>query len=365
MDLTFALRAGATGESLRKLVDKAQAEAVRGELSRDDLAKLEQILEDPALADLFTPEQLAVFEKLAGHLLAESPLRDVIDLLPDLEHLVDPRELPERFMTDFMLLKQQLLGQPGLSREEKASRVFEFFARYAERFVVLAGPLRPEPEQVAQGLAGKLPPPPAGWGAGVEPLTVADRSALVEKFVRQLEAAGFSGIREKSTGEPAPTVAAQLLQKSMPAEVRAQVAKLSFDAPSWTSNAEPVVRPSVREPSPARTADGTVLVDRERSPLEKVAGRADVLKVNPLAAEAQRPGVAQARGAGDPRQVKGSAGTDKKLGGNLLWNFLHRFRSGQADQEEKELGETYGHLALIAVMVMAFLAVIVILVANM
>jgi len=89
-----------------------------------------------------TPELKDAFgsatKELGALLGGQGVFRDVGRLTPDTERLTDARTMPERFLADLKLIEQQLLNHPGMTRTEKAERLFQFFEAYAARFQDLA-----------------------------------------------------------------------------------------------------------------------------------------------------------------------------------------------------------------------------------
>ncbi|WP_426735365.1 Immediate early protein ICP0 [Myxococcus faecalis] len=209
-----------------------------------------------------------------------APPRRVAELVPPgLEKLVGKQELGVRFGSDAALLSAHL--QPsGMSGSERATRLWAFFAAYAET-------------------AAAQPPQKEGQ----------------EAFRESLEGHGFAELRDANTGKDGVTQGLWVLQARTPDEARERVASVRLEPP-----------PEVRHSEAAVRAEGTVdpgLAAQARGP-DSLRGAPAPIALRP--AESQERDEGEPDDEGLPRRT-----TNKKLGAMMLWNVLHRFRDDAED----------------------------------
>ncbi len=366
-ELIRALRGGVGTSSradfIRELIERASADKAKGNApTEDQLRHLEELLEKPGATDGFSPE---VRRSLEGFVRPTAPLAPVETLLPDLQRLGDPRELPARFAADFVLLREQLVDRAGLAGAERADRAFEFFARYAERFVELLE------SQKAQARTPQ-PFPPVGQ---------AERAELVKDFVKQLETLGFGALREVRTGKDALQLAREILLAATVREAERRAGFKVFEAPSWdaprtyapdaptvSSAAEQAAAPSGLSANVPVQDLGQSANARDRRPeVDSTAVRAEQVRsqLDGTRALPRQPDLVRRDDVStDWRRLFGRA-RDKVLGPNMLWNWLHRFRSGAEEDGEARERDDIDKIAFGAAMFLIGVAVIVIVVVSL
>lgn len=239
---------------------------------------------------LATPELRDSFEAVARELGAtlgagaEQVFRDVRALRPDTSKLANPRALPERFLSDLKLVEHELLQHPGLKADQKAERLFDFFAPYAERFVELK-----------------------------QPLSDAELQRALAQFDKALVRAGFDQLRA-GDGRAGHEAAREMLEaKTVDAQARARPSDLQ--APGWRDNA------------PAERALRAEL-DSNRQAVATLEGKS--LAQPQLHAQAPRrqQGAPEEERAGGRRKDKPRPGV---LGSQMLWNVMHLLRGEELD----------------------------------
>lgn len=296
----------------RDLVDRAETSSAT--LTSSDLADLKAILENPELslaldADLYeTLESLVVSRGL--------PPREVKALLPDFARLTKPEAIAQRFMADFILLKDALIRHPGLTRPEQATRAMAFFAGYAQHLLRLV----PDPAQ---------------------------RQALTHTFAEAFATLDFNGIVDRTTGHAGTQVAHTLLQALGPVELDLQLNRLDLDAPAWVE--VPLALRAVPEPSERAQPAANEPLNQpaiERAPQPLVNDRVVLQQAPKLDRRAEvedehRPHLSR----------KG------KLGPNVVWNALHRER-GPDGEGEVERRDALNRLILIGALTAIFIGVV-------
>ncbi|MBI3184335.1 MAG: hypothetical protein HYZ28_19550 [Myxococcales bacterium] len=350
----------AAPEYIRGLIERAYAESARGSApSQADLAQVQELLRSPGMTDGFNAELKKSIEGFVRGNLKAAPAPSVDQLTPDLTRLKNAQEVPARFASDFVVVRDQLIDRQGLTATEKASRAFEFFSRYAERFVTLAG------ESQRLGSQGN------------------PDSQAAEKFLDVLKGAGFDQMTEIRTGRDALAVARALLMAGTPAEVARRASLQAFDAPSWESprHYAPSAPASPRTEQravvsgldarvPVQDAAAGAKLHERRAELLPVQGRTDLARVNAMAADAARASMRSVDAApkreGPPWVKLLDRVRDKVLGPNLLWNFLHRYRKGADQDEDTAIGrDTIDKIAFGAAMVLLGIALLAILIVNL
>ncbi|MCP3059271.1 Immediate early protein ICP0 [Myxococcus sp. K38C18041901] len=209
-----------------------------------------------------------------------APPRRVAELVPPgLEKLVGQDELGVRFGSDAALLMAHL--QPsGMSGSERATRLWAFFAAYAET-------------------AAAQPPHQDGK----------------EAFRESLEGHGFAELRDAHTGKDGVTQGLWVLEARTPDEARERVASVRLEPPPEVRHSEAAVR--------AESAVDPGLAAQARGP-DSLRGAPAPVAMRP--AESQDRDGSEADDEARPRRT-----SNKKLGAMMLWNVLHRFRSDPED----------------------------------
>jgi hypothetical protein len=196
-------------------------------LSRADVETIKSLLAKPELERTVGTEAAA---KLAA--AVEAPLREVKGLVPKFTKLTKASMVAARLKADVGLLRNQLVGLPGLTRQQQASRLFEFVAAYATHFVHLAQQLPTE-----------------------------SRQAAVAEFVAVSRQLGLEQMVDVSTGRTGDEVVRSFVNASQPREVEQQLNALAADAPSWVDR-PPAHVPAMPQKSggkaPAAEADASV-----------------------------------------------------------------------------------------------------------
>lgn len=307
-DLIRSIRAGggAGVAAARELLRRAEG----GTVTRAELKEVQRVVTSPELRDAFREVAGDVSALLSGG----EVFRDVEALRPDTQRLTDARTLPERFLGDFTVMEQALLGHPGMGADEKAGRLFAFFETYAGRFAELA-----------------FGPPQA--------LTPAELHKALAQFDKALTRAGFGALRtdDGRTG----TEAARQMLEAKTRELQLQVRPERLTGPGLQDNPRPADRSLRGE------------VDRERRAVQTLDQR-------PLVQPQLRAGITrteEAPGASGKRKAKG-AGTDQVLGGRMLWNVLHLLRGDDLDDVARK--DALTQLAIAAALLLTLGAIIAI-----
>jgi len=102
-------------------------------------------------------------------------------------------------------------------------------------------------------------------------------------------------------------------------------------------------------------------------PPDKIAETANAMRFDaPSWPQVPRPITATDESDKSRNQDDGEHHTNKRLGRNMLWNVLHLFRSdGEDDRESARQREEKNQLALVAGLVLVFLAIIVVVLATL
>jgi hypothetical protein len=267
----------------------------------------------------------------------------VRDLLPGgLEKLLSQEGVAKRFASDLALLHQQLRPSE-MPSSERALRAWAFFTAYAE---AAAGH-----ESTPEGR---------------------------ETFDKALKDQGFSELRDAHTGDDGLAAAQWVLEASNPEEARSRAEQVKPEPPpevKLSESAQPAETPrkaqaqAKDEPPQAPSQehrDNTFSQGPERPALERIPGQAEFVRVSPqltqmppqvmvpVRADAERLG-------GDEAPLDRWKGRAKRLGRNMLWNVLHRFRAGPEDsaiENEKWDQIAFGAvLAIVGMMVLIILLV--------
>ncbi len=272
------------------LLETAQA----GSLRPNEVTEVKQLLANPELTDVFKEGLGASLRDALGG--GATPVRDVKALLPNPKSL-DPRSLGQRFGSDLLLMKQQLVDE-RLPKAENAERLMEFFAAYAERFVELAHP------------DAHVPNTP------VTAMRPEDQAKALKQFEKALTDNGFKELVDRTTGQDGLALGRTLLDSKSTDELKAKKKEFVLDGPA------------VRDPhNPNAATSIAVSAAHER-----------------LLKEKKEEEEARAR----------RKGREGKLGGNMLWNVLHLMRDGAETPDEKE---ALNKLVLTAGLLLVFVAV--------
>lgn len=289
-DLLRSVRAGGGGAAAaaRELVRRAQT----GALAPAELREVQKAANTPELKDLF-----GEFGQDLGSLTGGGEVfRDVETLAPDTERFTDARAIPERFLSDLQLVKSGLLGHPGMSRQQQAARLFEYFETYAGRFNELANGTAQQ--KSLEEAALKLAPP----------LNEAEWGKTLAQFDKALTRAQFNELTTND-GRTGLEAAREMLEARTPQEFRAAKPS-SVDAPSWKDNAERL--------------KAEVDVNRRA-----VAFDSSNLHVQPQLRAAQlRVDDPELKKDGKRSKSKGSDGV---LSSKTMWNVLHMLRGEDLD----------------------------------
>jgi hypothetical protein len=228
---------------------------------------------------------------------------------PGLEDTAGQEELGLRFGSDAALLAAHLKPSQ-LSGSERATRLWAFFAAYAE-----AAAAKPPQEEAKAA------------------------------FREGLEGQGFAELRDAHTQENGVDRAMWVLNARSPEEVRERAATVQLEPPPDVRHSEA----ASRQESPAA---------EQPLALPPGARNADALRgtMVPVRMEAREVDKEE-----EPDEVR-KRRTNRKLGKQMLWNVLHRFRSDPEDGAVAEANwdrATFGAmlaLAAIALMVAALVS---------
>lgn len=298
----------ATPETPSLTVDQLMGKALDGTITPGEATQLSKMLDSPALKDAFTPQQRKDLQKFAeGKGL---PPREPKELHGDLKLVKNAKGLPERFAADLVLAHDQLLEHAALLRADKATRLFQFAVPYAQAIA--------ETAQNAQ-----------------------ERKAATALMLAEAEKAGFKQLERQPDGENGLKALKELMRAGAE-DIGRLASHLKFDAPSWPKD------PVKHDPHAAEQ----LAVQKTAEP-QVMKAPSPVLQP-PIPIQQQK--VTEAEDAQQP----GHDGTDKKLGGPLLWNVLHRFRSnGENDQESAAQRDRMNQLAIAMALILGFMAIVV------
>lgn len=368
--------------------------------------------------------------------------RPVSELTPDLRQIREQPDVSNRFAADYQLVARELVDVPDADSSEKAQRTFEYFTKYAERFVELGekpksdelsakeleliaslpeDQLPPELQEKLRRLREKEGPPqlplpqgetpeakgksrlerlqqPEGrdlWGLreakrqeeaggqnkprGSTP-SEGEKKTSAQAFVETLSHLNFDQLRDERTGQTGLERAHELLMSRSLKELQQKAEQTKMTAAQWPPpsqqpKSEELVREQPKKPA-ANEFTGAPLTYKEigESPMKLSHRQAQdplkdgvELRVNTLAAEVGK-GIIVPRDArelhndvpgteADPRRR-----TKGKLGNNMLWNVLHKFR-GEGEDSTLEQAKwdrmTFGamlFLVLVTLMVVALVS---------
>ncbi len=346
---TIRTNPGTSGDLMSDLVRKMKG----GELSPGELIDVKSLLESPEFKDKFSPTDRAVVVRLLSGGGADIPMpaglpHRVDDVLPDFQALHRANELPDRFASDLVMVKPQLVDHPALPRDERANRLVEFLARYIEHFVELSDGR--VPTQPGQKLALAPVPAPAPESAKLPQM---DRAPIQKKFVEVARAAGFGEVVDTRSGKSVIDLLPAWLQVTKKEDVRSLLQGYRFDAPTWQGDAGALARAMPKAPelpsvaSMLQKPDEALHYDKDFRAQPGLGIKVDSAIRGPLSTD-------PTPHAGEPEKVKGRQRTDKVLGRNMIWNVLHKFRG----DEEHLLAEKMSHGDLQKLMVGGFIAIV-------
>jgi hypothetical protein len=265
----------------------------------------------------------------------------VKDLVPKgLEKLLSQEGVAKRFASDLALLHQQLRPSE-MPSSERALRAWAFFTAYAE-------------------------------AAAAHETTPEGR----ETFDKALKDQGFAELRDAHTGDDGMAAAQWVLESSNPEEARARAEQVQPEPPPEVRLSESAQPEAPRKPQPKDAPpqapsqehrDHTFTQGPERPALERASGQAEFVRISPQLAHVPPPVMVplrpdagrEAREAGDETPLDRWTGRAKRLGRNMLWNVLHRFRAGPEDSAIEK--EKWDQIAFGAVLAIAGMMVLIIL----
>lgn len=321
------MRAGGGGgmAAAREFVRLAQS----GQVSSAEVREAQKvIIGNPELRDAFQ----GVARELSQLVGGDSVFRDVSSLSPDTERLTDARTMPERFLADLKLVEQQLLNHPGMTRAQKAQRLFQFFETYAARFQQLAHGVAQDQQAATAQPPGALNVTETGLQLA-EPLTSPEFTKALAQFDKALERAGFPHLTA-GDGRTGMAAAREMLEARTPEELAA-ARPGKPDAPGWKDN-----------PAVTLGAD----VDKLRKGVDLNGPLPTVQpKLTPQQLEEE-----QKKKDAERRRDKG---TDQVLGGRMVWNVLHLLRGDDLTDVQKR--DAMNQLVVAGVLVLVLTGVLV------
>jgi hypothetical protein len=221
---------------------------------------------------------------LAGN--ERPPVKSVEELVPpDLEKVADQEELGHRFASDAALLAAHLKPSQ-LSGSERATRLWAFYAAYAE------------------AAAGKPPQEEA-------------RAA----FKEALEGHGFAELRDANSTKNGVEQGLWVLNARSPDEARERVASVRLEPPPEVRHSEAAARGEAASASADRPAEQALSLPSGARASEALKGMAVPVALESREAQTEEE---------DPEEVRKRA-RNRRLGPMMFWNVLHRFRSDEED----------------------------------
>ncbi|MGQ0504338.1 MAG: hypothetical protein ACT4TC_03390 [Myxococcaceae bacterium] len=364
-------------------LEKAAKKATQ-KLSDAELKSLGQLTtKDPS--DKFSAQSKSSLEGFTSG--STSLLKGVGELVPDLTRLTDPKEISKRFGADFTVLKDQLLDR-ALDENEKADRAFEFLSKYAERFVELAtksSPVkagdetselegRPAPEEVnadegfidGEGLATKGAKQTDQQLDGKR-MSREDQAKQAHAFATVAEASGFAEIRDHRTGKTGTELVFELTRAKSVQEFHQRLSEMQVKAAAQAeARAHAENQGSFAGAPPVREASETAAPTERRVELEAVQNRPDGVRVQPWQSEAGKVVMLPVEQRQNELESPSSStgGSNKRLGSNMVWNLLHRFRG--KEQEESALArDVWDKIALGAILFLFGTAILVVILVSL
>ncbi|MBX7102220.1 MAG: hypothetical protein K1X89_31175 [Myxococcaceae bacterium] len=256
--------------------------------------------------------------------------REVQEVLPDLRKVEQPEQVPERLVTDLSLVKDQLTDGRGSTRADAAQKLVGFAAEYVERFIALAPPLSHE--------AGDQNPKQQQQGDGKGGLKSETKQALANARLDQgldqaLSKAGLHEVVDVATGQSAKELLLAAASSRAPDSARAVADERRFDAPAWPLKAAELPVPQAA-PRPDQRPDAerdarAVQLHTQVPGVDMASKRAQLglmTEGRPLDGRATFEEILETQRSHRSR--------DGKLGSQMLWNFLHRMRGAELEDEE-------------------------------
>ena len=325
----------------------------------------------------------------------KGPVRPVKELIPpNLGKLGDQVAVAKRFASDLPLLNQQVRPS-DLPPSDRALRMWAFFTAYAEA----AAGQEPTPE--GQELFDKALEK-EGFGELRDKHTGQDGVKAGKWVLLSSSPEEAKDRAEQVELEPPPEVLlseAAKTQKQQKAQAQeapakpdpAQAPEAAPPTPDSAMTAEAGPQPETAQlqesphplqdlprtdtpSSPRDLKDSAFSQVSDRPPLERANGQSEFVRVNPQLANVPPPVIqppnAQLRKREEEELRPGSfedawkkLSGNLKLGGNMLWNVLHRFRSGPEDSAIEK--EKWNQIAFAAVLAFVGLMLLVILVVSL
>ncbi|WP_205525783.1 Immediate early protein ICP0 [Pyxidicoccus trucidator] len=213
------------------------------------------------------------------------PVKSVEELVPPgLEEVAGQEDLAHRFGNDAALLSAHLKPSQ-LSGSERATRLWAFFAAYAE------------------AAAGKPP-----------------QEEAKAAFKEALEGQGFAGLRDANTAKDGVDRGMWVLNARGPDEARERAASVRLEPPPEVRHSEAAARQDAS--SVDRPADQALSLQAGARSSEALRGTAV-----PVALESREAHEEEE----DPEEALRKRARNRRLGPMMLWNVLHRFRSNEED----------------------------------
>ena len=342
----------------------------------------------------------------------KGPLRPVQDLIPkNLDKLGDQATVAKRFASDLPLLNQQVRPS-DLPPSDRALRMWAFFTAYAEA----AAGQEPTPEgqeifdkALEKEGFGELRDKHTGQDGvkagkwvlqSTSPEEAKERAGEVELEPPPEVLLSEAAKAQKQQKGQAPEAAAkpEAQQKAQAQEAPAKTETAQAQAPEAapptpdsvkTQEAAPKSETAQLQDSPHRLEDApradTLRASQDlkdsafsqvsdRPPLERADGQSEFVRVNPQLANAPQAVIQPA----NPHQLRREEEEQQqgnfedawkklsgnlKLGGNMLWNVLHKMRDGKEDSAIEK--EKWNQIAFAAVLAFVGLMLLVILVVSL
>ncbi len=274
-----------------------------------------------------------------GHGQVRGPVLPVKELVPPgLGKLAGQEAVAQRFASDLALLHQQVRPSE-LPSTDRALRLWAFFTAYAEAAAAH------EPTQEGS-----------------------------EHFDKALQEQGFAEHRDARTGEDGLRLARWVLAASSPEEARQRAEQVLLEPPPEVLLSESAQQPEAQArksqepltPRPAQEGQESAFAEGpERPALERMEGHSEFVRASPQVAHGPRqvmvPVPLELRDTDEPQEAPRPEGSWKKLGGNMLWNVLHRFRGSPEDSAlEKEKFNQVAFAAMLAFVGMMLLGILLV-----
>lgn len=255
--------------------------------------------------------------------------REVQEVLPDLRKVEQPEQVPERLVTDLSLVKDQLTDGRGQTRADAAQKLVGFAAEYVERFIALAPPTSHE-------AGDQSPRQQQGDGKGglkAETKQALANAKLDQALDQALSKVGLHEVVDVASGQSAKELLLSAASSRLPESARAVADERRFDAPAWPLKAaeQPVPQAPPRpDQRPDAERDARAVQLHTQVPGIDLASKRAQLGLMPEG----RPLDGRATFEEILETQKSKRSRDGKLGSQMLWNFLHRMRGAELEDEE-------------------------------